>query len=571
MSIAGNDNRRAVVYARFSTDKQSNHSIADQLRECRDHAVKNGLTIVAEHFDHAISGASVLNRSGLSAALEAVKLNSADALLVFSQDRLSRDLADTAVLYKQLDYYRCALISVTEGEIRSLDMGMRALIAQEDLRKIAVNTKRGQRGRIKVGKHAGGHCFGYQVVPAPDGDGSMIKVDDAQAAVVIEIMERYANGESPKKIAEDLNMRAVPGPSHGKKCAQNTDGKSQWAQSTINGDRKAGTGILNNERYIGRVIYNRVSTRKNPQTGKNEKQFNPEEEWTITECPEQRILSDELWDRVKARQRALDNKADRDGSSMQRAQRKKRPARLLSGLFECSECGGGFSMISATHYGCSNARNKGEAICSNRKSIHAGKLEERVLETVRTHLMAPELVEAFSKEYRKQLHELSKKRVSARSLMERELSDVETQISKLVDSIAAGVPAGTVAPKITALNDRKGQIEDELATLGAEPEVHIHPDLSAVYRRKVEELADALQHDATQSQAQDLIRSLIEKIVMTLQKDGSLVPVVHGDLAGILSLCDMAQNTKPALSAEERASQVKLVAGAGFEPATFRL
>jgi len=563
MSLNVADSRQAIVYARFSTDKQSDQSIADQVRECEALANKRGFQVARVYSDQALSGASTHARPGLAQAMAHTAKSDVSALFVFSLDRMSRDLADAATLFKQLKFNQCALISVTEDEIDDMHLAIRGMISQQELNKIAANTKRGQKGRIKVGKHAGGHCFGYRNVPAEDGEGSILVPDAAQVEIVNEIFERYANGESPRSIAADLNDRGVPGPSHGKKAAQGKDGKSQWGQTTINGDRRFGTGILNNERYVGKVIFNRTSWPKDPATGKKTKRLNPSAEWTIEERQEQQIVSEELWQRVKDRQTQLDKKNGAGGSSMQRAQRKKRPRRLLSGLLQCSECGGGFSMISATHYGCSNARNKGEAICSNRKSIHAGKLEERVLKAVRRHLMAPELVEAFAKEYRKQLHELTKRRVSSRSLLERELSDVEVQLSKLVDAVANGMPTDTIIPKVNSLNERKGQIESELSTLGAEPEVHIHPDLSAVYRQKVEELSDALDHEATKSQAKDLIRSLIDKVIMQVEGD-VIVPQVHGDLAGILTLCDAASKTKPALSAEERASQVKLVAGARF-------
>ncbi len=75
-----------------------------------------------------------------------------------------------------------------------------------------------------------------------------------------------------------------------------------WGQSTINGNRKRGAGILNNELYIGRLVWNRLLYIKDPETGKRVSRPNPESEWVIQEVPELRIIDQDLWEEVKARQ-----------------------------------------------------------------------------------------------------------------------------------------------------------------------------------------------------------------------------------------------------------------------------
>ncbi len=114
----------------------------------------------------------------------------------------------------------------------------------------------------------------------------------------------------------------------------------------------------------------------------------------MVRVPQLRIVDAELWDRVKARQAALDAAAEpaADGSTFQSMQR---PKGLLSKLLRCGACGGGCSKISATHVGCSNARNKGEAVCTNRRTVKLADLEASVLEALRTRLMAPEIYAAF--------------------------------------------------------------------------------------------------------------------------------------------------------------------------------
>jgi hypothetical protein len=67
-------------------------------------------------------------------------------------------------------------------------------------------------------------------------------------------------------------------------------------------NRERGTGILNNELYIGKLVWNRLRYRKDPDTGKRRSRLNPETDWIVREVPELRIIPQELWEAVKARQ-----------------------------------------------------------------------------------------------------------------------------------------------------------------------------------------------------------------------------------------------------------------------------
>jgi len=106
------------------------------------------------------------------------------------------------------------------------------------------------------------------------------------------IFEEHAVGRSSRTIAVGLNTDGIPGPSG-----------NAWGHSTINGNRDRGTGILNNELYIGRLVWNRLRYVKDPMTGKRVSRLNPEEDWIIQDVPEMRIVDQDLWDRVKARRK----------------------------------------------------------------------------------------------------------------------------------------------------------------------------------------------------------------------------------------------------------------------------
>ena len=57
--------KRAVIYARYSSDLQSDASIEDQVRLCEERLQSEGNTVVQIYQDRAISGGSVQNRVGI--------------------------------------------------------------------------------------------------------------------------------------------------------------------------------------------------------------------------------------------------------------------------------------------------------------------------------------------------------------------------------------------------------------------------------------------------------------------------------------------------------------------------
>ena len=354
---------RVAIYARYSSDQQSETSIEDQMRLCREYAEREGWAISECYKDMAISGASLLLRPGVQKLMQDAMKGAFDIIVAEALDRLSRDQADIANLYKQLQFQGVQLTTLSEGKISELHVGLKGTMNALFLKDLANKTRRGLRGRVEKGKSGGGNCFGYDVVRKFTSDGSPIKgdrkINKKEADIIRRIFTDYANGKSPKAIALQLNKEGVPGPS----------GKG-WGPSTINGNRDRGTGILNNELYIGRLVWNRLCYIKNPNTGKRVSRLNPESEWIVKEVPDLRIVDQELWDQAKARQGSLDSiKAYNCNNALTR---KRRPKYLFSGLTKCACCGGGYSKISKDLLGCYSAKNKGT--CDNNQNIRQDEL-----------------------------------------------------------------------------------------------------------------------------------------------------------------------------------------------------
>ncbi|CAM4049166.1 recombinase family protein [Paracoccus yeei] len=334
---------RVALYARYSSDNQRDASIEDQFRICREQAKRDGLKVVGTYKDAGISGSSMILRPGIQMLLQDAQAGQFDMVLAEALDRISRDQADVATLFKHLKFAGVPIVTLAEGEISELHVGLKGTMNALFLKDLAAKTHRGLRGRVEDGKSGGGLCYGYKVVKQLDARGDPIRgnreIDEAEANVVRRILRDYAEGISPRVIAKTLNEEGVPGP----------EGRL-WNDTTIHGHVKRGTGILNNELYIGRLIWNRLRYLKDPSTGKRVSRLNPESEWIVKDVPELRIVDEDLWQAVKARQ--ADNSARyAKVAEGVRAHHKKnrlngthRPKTLLSGLIFCGCCGGPFSI-----------------------------------------------------------------------------------------------------------------------------------------------------------------------------------------------------------------------------------
>ncbi len=197
----------------------------------------------------------------------------------------------------------------------------------------------------------------------------------------------------------------------------------------------------------------------------------------------------------------------------------------------CGVCGGGFSKISAAHFGCSTARNKGESVCANRLTIRRDTLEATVMHGLRNRLMDPVLFKAFAEEFTAEWNRLQADAGANLNLLRMEHERVERQIERLVDALAEGAPAARVTQKLRELERRRLDLEVELST-AVGPAPRLHPNVAEVYRLKVESLQQALA-DNDAGPARELVRSLIEAIVL-IPEEGRLRVEVRGELAGIL-------------------------------------
>src|SRR5690606_7448702 len=211
-------------------------------------------------------------------------------------------------------------------------------------------------------------------------------------------------------------------------------------------------------------------------------------------------------------------------------------------------------------------RNKGT--CDNRVNIRRDELESRVLNALRTKLVDPDLFAHFCEVFTQEMNRLRMEGRAGIASAEAELAKVNRELEKILDLyLNDALSVDMVKERSKKLEARKSELEQFLAEAD-EPPPLLHPSMALQYRKRVQQLYDALQNadEGKRIEAVDTLRSLVDRIILT-PVDGKMEIDVQGDLAGILTISVQSKN--PASGAGS--SQVKMVAGAGFEPATFRL
>ncbi|WP_254439287.1 zinc ribbon domain-containing protein [Ruegeria arenilitoris] len=237
-------------------------------------------------------------------------------------------------------------------------------------------------------------------------------------------------------------------------------------------------------------------------------------------------------------------------------------------MLTCGCCGGGVIQVGKQYYGCSTQRNKGT--CDNRLTIKRADLEDRVLSGLKEQLLHPNLIAEFAKAYQEEYNRLAGSIQQERSNATRGLAQVEHKISHLIDAISDGMFHASMKDKLTALEVRKSELQDTINSASDEPPVLLHPGLSDVYRKQVANLTTALRDPSSQAEATCIIRGLLSEIRL-IPDDGTYTIELVGELAGLLALgAPQNEQSRPEAACSGLCSPT-LVAGAGFEPATFRL
>jgi site-specific DNA recombinase len=491
---------RAVAYCRYSTDMQTENSIAYQLQNINKLCEAKGFVLVDVYSDEAKSGSNT-QRDGLQRLLAEINTEKFDCVIIDDQSRLSRNVVDWFTLRELLQragkpLFSCAekIEDYDENPSAFLTEGIRAMFNQQFLFDTRRKVIAGQTVKAKQGKFCGGlPPLGYNIE-----DGNYI-VNPIEADAVRNIFEIYASGGSYRAIVDWLADQKIKS-KRGKPIGEN-----------------AVFEILRNERYIGRYTWNK---RKVKYFGKWAGGVeNPN--MVVIEDAIPAIISKELWERVQ--RRMSDNTKNKVNKS------RKNREYILSGLLRCAKCGGAF-------VGSTTTNKKGYEYkfytCANKKRLHtcdarniaANDIEPLILNILKREILDEGMIEKVADLI---LSSASNTKDDQQEALKKELVSVKGKIANFLKAIESGIFTESVSAHLADLEKQQKILEMKLAAIV--PAVHVTRD----------QLIKQLREDAKalwESQDPAIIKEILKEYIVSVDIDDDEI-TIH-------AVSDPAENVK---------------------------
>ena len=452
---------RVAIYARKSTEQggaDEARSVTRQVDHARAFAEAKGWTVLDEHIyvDDGVSGAEFAARPGFVRLMNALKPRAPfDALVMSEESRLGREAIETAYALKQLIQSGVHVWFYLEGRERTLEsptdkllMSVTAFADELEREKARQRTYDAMLRKAKAGHVTGGRVFGFDNVEVCLADGSRShverRINEAEAAVVRAIFDRYAAGLGFRLIAKGLNEAGHPAP----RAQQGRP--AGWNASSV---REA----LHRDLYRGVIVWGK--TRKRNQWGQVRQTPSPDNRHEV-EAPHLRIITDAQWCAVQARLATVRGRALRTRSGRLDGRPPGSSAKyLLSGLMRCGQCGAGMEARTRSHgghralfYGCSAYHQKGRTVCTNNLTLPAAAFEDTVLDAIEGAVLSPRVIE-----------DAVGRAVAALQLAPQQpggesrattLQRLERELQSLAAAVASG---GTLTPLLDAIREREAE------------------------------------------------------------------------------------------------------------------
>jgi site-specific DNA recombinase len=488
--------KRAAIYARFSTDRQNERSIDDQIALCREIAKREGLRVVRIFKDYAKSGAT-LDRDGVRELREAMLASEYEVLICESLTRLSRDEEDLHGLWKRLDFNAIDVLTV-DGKVTPMHVLMMSWFGKEYLRQLGIHVHRHHSAFAREGKIAGSVPYGYRIVKGKPGEP---EIDPEQAKIVRRIFRMYAEGMSPRFIALKLTHEGVPCSMHRREA-----GDIAWNYQTLIGGGVARTGMLSNHLYIGELVWNQTRSMINPDTLKKNKRKTKEKP-IITQVPHLRIVDQALWDAAQA-QRDGRRRGKRPGTIIPRRDH------LLAGILRCGVCNGMMRMVNSRQFACAAADAKGT--CIHRKSYNGRLLVQGLSARLAQYTADPKLIEEAVGELKAKFR-VAAKNVKSESLDEarKRLNRAQLAIDRVVGLVLRAVITEQEAgAELVKLRQEKATYEERVRLIEAEKNVvALHPTGMKAFQTALKKLNEVLRNPGD-PRFKYLFRNLVDTIVI---------------------------------------------------------
>jgi site-specific DNA recombinase len=312
--------------------------------------------------------------------------------------------------------------------------------------------------------------------------------------------------------------------------------------------------MLRRELYVGRVIWNRSRFTKVPGTNRRVARPRPSSEWRISERPELRIISDELWQLVQAKNARM---AKLYGGQHQGLLNRSASSRnLLTGFLKCGLCGGNLVIVTGRQrrhamYGCPQHFYRGT--CSNDLKVRQEWLEKQLLSDLQQAILLPETIDYALQEFQRHLDSVLVSAGQDRERKKGRKNELREQLQRLTGAVAESGHSASLLQAIAEREQELAEIEKSFCQESANGSLQAE-ELRHFAITRLSALPELLCSDIPRARS-ELARH-IDSVKMTpTEEDGNRRYVCEGDwnLIGTLT------------------GDVRMVAGGGFEPPTFGL
>lgn len=358
--------RKAVAYARYSTDNQREESIVAQLRAIQEYAIRNNIEIIQEYTDEARSSTSD-DRPAFQRMFRELKSLHPDLVLVHKYDRFARDDYDAIHYERKIEAIGARLIAVDQplddspesGLTKSLLRGLAAYYSKNLAREVMKGMK---ENAFKAQFNGGWVPLGYDI----DSEKHYV-INEDEAETVRFIFAQILVGKSYGAIINDLNDQG-----------KLTKRKQPWGKNSIH-------ELLKNEKYMGMYCYNK--TPKKVAGKRNNRVQKPDEQIIRVEGAMPAIVSPADWYQVQdiLASRAAGPRIIEESPYM------------LTGVLRCAECGAPMTGYTSRrvaggepyrYYVCTKGRRR-NGQCNHTTQHKAGPLEARVLDLIDKNIINP--------------------------------------------------------------------------------------------------------------------------------------------------------------------------------------
>lgn len=403
-----------VCYARYSSHRQKDVSIEQQVAACQAHAAKRGITLIDIYDDRAISGRTD-KRPAFRRMMRDAESGLFSYVIAWKSNRMGRNMMEAMVNQARLSELGIKTLYVEEDfeDNAAGQFCLRTMmnVNQFYVENMAEDIRRGMRDNAEKCKINGRIPYGYK-----RGVDGKFCIDEPRAEIVREIYRRIASGESFAAIADDLNTRGV-----------RTARGRLWARTSF-------CRLVNNEKYRGLYLYEDIEIEEGVP----------------------RIVSDELFYKV---QQTLKTKKNPRGG-----RRNSACSYLLTGQLFCGYCKSPMIGVCGTgrngmHYYYVCKKHRDDHACAA-KSVRKFELEKAVAQAIKTYVLVPDVIDAIADSAVAYAKKMAAE--SPIALLEEQLANVQASIKNIIRAIETGFLTDTTKDRLLELEAEQADLKRQL-------------------------------------------------------------------------------------------------------------